>query len=594
MAFTPFSAGDRLESMSTQTTFRSQTSPLLQSTVGSALLYQDTTTAALFPTALTLTLPDGRLNVGTHLPLLAKRYKYLSTLGEGVSAQVVLVEDTFRPGHLVTVKVMRRQHTHTGHREARALRFLHSRRIGGSPAPGVVRLFDTFTFGAHFCLVLERLHPRLLDWVAESAAAPPKHTLPALRKLAYQLLVTVAFLHRHGVVHADIKPDNLLLRHPQGCTSIAAALVDFGGAFSVTERDMTALLAEVQTLPYRAPEVALGLPCGAAVDEWSVGVVLTEAALKRPLFPCTSPMELVQGMVGQLGPLPGDMVASSSLGQQYDLTTLMMPPPPPLSPLPPFSTTTSTSKSVSVGVVPSATLAAVLGRSDGSSSTALQTAASAAVPDALRQLDPCFAGLVLQLMHYDQSQRCTASEALLHPFFAEMNVLATVSDSSGVEQGGGCGGVPVVAPPPPILLRRHKAPPSLLIVEKPPPPFVPPPAVLKIEEEEEDDNEDDDDHEEEEVVETTDEEYKEEEEEEDDEDEDEKQDHQAAGSTVCGGGRGTTTEKVVAMAVAVESTAKRVSLKSSSSSISESEESAAKRARRRDSAAAKGKPWWMS
>ncbi len=35
-----------------------------------------------------LTLPDGHLNVGTHLPLLAGRYKYLSTLGEGVSSRV--------------------------------------------------------------------------------------------------------------------------------------------------------------------------------------------------------------------------------------------------------------------------------------------------------------------------------------------------------------------------------------------------------------------------------------------------------------------------------------------------------------------------
>jgi homeodomain interacting protein kinase len=35
-----------------------------------------------------LTLPDGRLHVGTHLPLLAQRYRYLSLLGEGVSAQV--------------------------------------------------------------------------------------------------------------------------------------------------------------------------------------------------------------------------------------------------------------------------------------------------------------------------------------------------------------------------------------------------------------------------------------------------------------------------------------------------------------------------
>jgi hypothetical protein len=43
---------------------------------------------AALPAAERLTLPDGRLNVGTHLPLLARRYRYLSTLGEGVSAQV--------------------------------------------------------------------------------------------------------------------------------------------------------------------------------------------------------------------------------------------------------------------------------------------------------------------------------------------------------------------------------------------------------------------------------------------------------------------------------------------------------------------------
>jgi Ser/Thr protein kinase RdoA (MazF antagonist) len=62
----------------------------------------------------------------------------------------------------------------------------------------------------------ERLYPWLLDWVAASAAAPPAAALRALRKLSHQLLLAVACLHNRGVVHADIKPDNLLLCGPPG------------------------------------------------------------------------------------------------------------------------------------------------------------------------------------------------------------------------------------------------------------------------------------------------------------------------------------------------------------------------------------------
>lgn len=120
------------------------------------------------PPPAQLTLPDGRLHVGTHLPLLAQRYKYLSTLGEGASAQVgagwpggaacracrrrvaflhapscappqpprcthslvllhslqtpcpqvILAEDVLAPtpGRLVAIKVMRRQHAPAGQR----------------------------------------------------------------------------------------------------------------------------------------------------------------------------------------------------------------------------------------------------------------------------------------------------------------------------------------------------------------------------------------------------------------------------------------------------------------------------------------------
>lgn len=68
---------------------------------------------------------------------------------------------------------------------------------------------------------------------------------------------TVAVLHAHGVVHADLKPENILLKEPiQEDTACPEVVVtDFGNAFSVSETDTAKVAFEVQTLPYRAPEV---------------------------------------------------------------------------------------------------------------------------------------------------------------------------------------------------------------------------------------------------------------------------------------------------------------------------------------------------
>lgn len=153
--FCSYRASATLESLPIQTSSLNNCSPLVRITCGANDLHAACASGPHVP-ASSLTLPDGRLNVGCHLPLLARRYRYLSVLGEGVSAQVLLVEDTLHPGRLVTVKAMRRQYKQAGQREARALRFLHSRRQGGTPAPGIVRLLGTFMLGAHFCMVMVR------------------------------------------------------------------------------------------------------------------------------------------------------------------------------------------------------------------------------------------------------------------------------------------------------------------------------------------------------------------------------------------------------------------------------------------------------
>jgi serine/threonine protein kinase len=71
---------------------------------------------------------------------------------------------------------------------------------------------------------------------------------------------TVAVLHSRGIIVADLKPENVLLRRPPAGAGVAdgppeVVIADLGSAFSATGTDTSRLAFEMQTLPYRAPEV---------------------------------------------------------------------------------------------------------------------------------------------------------------------------------------------------------------------------------------------------------------------------------------------------------------------------------------------------
>ena len=67
---------------------------------------------------------------------------------------------------------------------------LHS--AGPLPAPGIVQLRGSFSFGGHHCLVLEQLGPSLLELIATSAHMERREAVAQLRSIAYQLLVRIS------------------------------------------------------------------------------------------------------------------------------------------------------------------------------------------------------------------------------------------------------------------------------------------------------------------------------------------------------------------------------------------------------------------
>lgn len=205
---------------------------------------------------------------------IAGRYRLEALLGEGGMGKVFSAR-RLADGATVAVKVvlpevaaspeMRRRFE----REARALAALQH--------PNVIGVLESGEIGDSLFLVMELLHGESLGAYLENNAVDPDTALV----IADQMLAGLAFAHAHGVLHRDIKPDNLFVAtYPNGSRVIK--LLDFG---LVKFLDSSAL-GEQTTLtqqgsifgspPYMAPEQSFGQPVDARADVYAAGVVLFE------------------------------------------------------------------------------------------------------------------------------------------------------------------------------------------------------------------------------------------------------------------------------------------------------------------------------
>uniref|UniRef100_A0A3Q2PJ80 Protein kinase domain-containing protein n=1 Tax=Fundulus heteroclitus TaxID=8078 RepID=A0A3Q2PJ80_FUNHE len=99
--------------------------------------------------------------------------------------------------------------------------------------------------------------------------------------VAQQLLVALNALKRAGLVHADIKPDNIMLVNHES-QPFKVKLIDFGLAVKVSKLWFA---GTIQAIGYRAPEVILGLPMDESVDMWALGCCLAYMYLGYNLYP---------------------------------------------------------------------------------------------------------------------------------------------------------------------------------------------------------------------------------------------------------------------------------------------------------------------
>ena len=126
----------------------------------------------------------------------------------------------------------------------------------------------------------------------------------AVRRYTGQLLSALSHLRAHGIVHADIKPDNILVNSDFS----SVKLCDFGSAFFVTDVDAKDPTPYLVSRFYRPPEVILGLEYSHPVDLWSIAVTLAEMFRGTVLFAGNTNNDMLRRFMECVGPFSNKML----------------------------------------------------------------------------------------------------------------------------------------------------------------------------------------------------------------------------------------------------------------------------------------------
>ncbi|GLC38177.1 hypothetical protein PLESTB_001091300 [Pleodorina starrii] len=230
--------------------------------------------------------------------LIAGRYQVLEQVGAAAFSRAVQAYDTLER-RLVCLKVVKndKECMDACLEEVRLLQMVNAR--DPHDQHHIARLYDYFYHMGHLFLVVELLGGNLFD---TQCYDPSYFTAGRMQSIARQVLQGLAFLHANHVIHADVKPENILVKNYSKCS---VKLIDLGCSIYNSEAHMSHY---VQSRSYRAPEVMLGLPYDGRIDVWSLGCVMAELATGQVLFPNVSEAAMMARMVGMLGEFPPYML----------------------------------------------------------------------------------------------------------------------------------------------------------------------------------------------------------------------------------------------------------------------------------------------
>ncbi|KAJ7458382.1 kinase-like domain-containing protein [Mycena galericulata] len=182
-------------------------------------------------------------------------------------------------------------------------------------------MLDNFVTPNHFCTVFERLGDSLHEVLQNPCMS--YFPLYQAKEISRQLVQATRFLHDNGIIHTDLRPENILFVSATTITqnfygldnafhsrtvlkSTELRIVDFGSVYEPP----TECSGVVGLTGFRAPEVVMGWQWTETIDHFTLGCIITEVLTSQPLFQqfYVSTAEDIAVMDKILGPFPDDLV----------------------------------------------------------------------------------------------------------------------------------------------------------------------------------------------------------------------------------------------------------------------------------------------
>jgi len=219
------------------------------------------------------------------------RYQILRKLGAGGMANVYLAEDQ-ELGRRVAIKILNDRHANDEQFVERFRR--EAKNAAALSHPNIVSIYDRGEAEGTYYIAMEYLDGRSLKELILSRGDAP---IAVVVEYARQILSALRFAHRHGIVHRDIKPHNVLV-DGEGRVKVT----DFGIARAGTSQ-MTEAGSIVGTAQYLSPEQARGADVDQRSDLYSLGVLMYEMLTGEVPFSGDTPVEIAMKHLSQT-PVP--------------------------------------------------------------------------------------------------------------------------------------------------------------------------------------------------------------------------------------------------------------------------------------------------